>query len=175
MSNRKVLGIFAFSLLIVGFGFSLVPLIQTLKPTATTIENARLNIDISKIALGTYQEIPWLGKPVVVFRPNKTSFMELEELNDEVWGKAISKNDKTRVYVYEAKSTSSGCKLIDNKYLPSVFTNQPTGWYDLCRMGMWDVAGRAFKVRMLPEGEKVKGLKAVKFSIVSDSMIQLYP
>jgi Rieske Fe-S protein len=106
-------------------------------------------IQLERIAPGTYIEVEWLGRPVVIVRPDHQMVEDLKSIDPFVLGGvALPNGDIPGAFVYERVSTHKGCGL---EHVPAESPLAPTsfrwrgGWRDACHIGYWDYAGRAVR------------------------------
>lgn len=174
MGKRKLLTVLLAVVALSGLLIFVMPFLQSMSPTSEAVNNATQNVSIEDIKAGTYKMVQWQGRPVVVYRPSKESISELEAMNTEVWGPDITEDNHETLYVYEPISTYLGCSLVDiaNR---SESEYWPDGWLDPCHVGLWDYAGRTFRVHNATRGLKLENLKSVKYKYIKNDVIQLHP
>jgi len=171
MTNRRRLLIvfMAIALVAVG-GLIVIPFAKSLAPPP--VEVSSNPIDWSRIEPGSFIETTWLGKPVVVFRPNEDTWAGLRSVDLEVWGPQSSDIGKTPVFVYEALSTFRGCRL---NHIPKGSTflksDWPGGWMDPCHMGVWDYAGRAYQAFA---SERLANLVKPSYRLLPREQVELF-
>ncbi len=172
MTYRRLLKYGVFILFVIGVGFAAVPFIKSMNPTIKAVGLPPKEVDVSHLSPGTYMMVELMNKPVVIYRTSEKSIKELEEINEKVWGPAITSKNASEYYVYIAVSTYLGCKVTDTKEVKYV-NNFPPGWFDPCHMGVWDYAGRTYKHIYLPDDRRLPNLRPVKFTKAEDEVLLL--
>lgn len=172
-SRRSQLTAGVFGVGIIGLILATVPFLQSMMPNDALIAGNVLHIDVSDIEPGDYKQVTWNAKPIVVLRTDDRTIDQLRRYNEQVWGPPISKTSAPTFYVYEALSTFLGCSLGDTAKAPNDL-DLPIGWWDICHMGYWDRAGRAFKERGVSPGTKLRNLTSVRFRILNENTIALH-
>jgi len=145
----------------VGVGFTAVPFVASLRPSARTqAAGAPVEVDISKLELGQRLIVEWRGKPVWVVRRTEKSLADLPSLevklrdpNSDVtdqqptYAKNETRSIKPEYLVVIGICTHLGCspsyvKEDDSHDLGSDWKG---GFFCPCHGSFFDLAGRVYR------------------------------
>jgi Rieske Fe-S protein len=133
-------------------------------------------ISIKDIALGTYIEVEWRNRPVIIFRPDAAIELELKELNKFVNSPTFPFKE-ARFFIYERISTNRGCGAV---YKTAKEANNMEdvkwfgGWIDPCHYGAWDKAGRSYMRQPSHDAAaQLPNLSIPKWRYLSKDVIEL--
>ena len=163
------------TLAILAFGLIAVScvVIQTLVPSQRAADlYGKMEIVYSDIPYGGYKEIRWTTWPVVIYRPDRATMESLRASNKDVWGPNIDSTKPPAAFVYVPVSTYLGCRLTYKEN--DTERNRPTGWYDFCHKGAWDLSGRAYKNVNLGGSVHLENLRTLSVTRIDEDRIEIH-
>lgn len=154
----------------VSVGSALVPLIDSMNPSADTLALATAEVDISSVEPGQTITAVWRGKPIFIHR---RAADEVAEIRADDWQALRDpQSDEDRVLkghdewlVMVGICTHLGCIPMGSK------VGQPKGefggWFCPCHGSHYDKSGRIRK------GPAPRNLEVPAYSFVSDTLIRI--
>ncbi|WEX89523.1 ubiquinol-cytochrome c reductase iron-sulfur subunit [Sinorhizobium garamanticum] len=163
---------------VVGVGAASWPLIDQMRPDASTLATATIEVDVSSLTEGMSLTVKWRGRPVFV--RNRTAkeveaanATALEELKDPIARNANLADDqpatdlarsagegKENWIVMIGVCTHLGC-------VPLGQAGDFGGWFCPCHGSHYDTAGRVRK------GPAPENLPIPRFEFVSDTVVRI--
>lgn len=146
----------------VGVGFTAVPFILSMQPSAKTqAAGAPVEVDISKIEPGQRLTVEWRGKPIWVVRRTEENLQELESLNailrdpnseaseQPQYAQNAMRSIKPEYLVVIGICTHLGCSPSyvkkDDPQAASLREDWKGGFFCPCHGSFFDLAGRVYK------------------------------
>lgn len=181
LSRRHFLSIATSVAGVVGAAFVAVPFVASFKPSARAQAlGAPVELDLSKVDVGSMVRVKWRGKPVWVLRRSpdmlKSLDEELDRLSDPESNKSIqpeyAKNEyrsqKPEYLVVLGVCTHLGCAPIERFDVApeDLGPDWLGGFYCPCHGSKFDLSGRVYKGVPAPTN-----LSIPPYRFVGDSMI----
>ena len=147
----------------VGVGFTAVPFILSMQPSAKTqAAGAPVEVDISKIEPGQRLTVEWRGKPIWIVRRTEENLQELKSLNDMLrdpnseettqqpqYAQNATRSIKPEYLVVIGICTHLGCSPSfvkkDDPQAASIREGWKGGFFCPCHGSLFDLAGRVYK------------------------------
>lgn len=147
----------------VGVGFTAVPFILSMQPSARTqAAGAPVEVDISKIESGQRLTVEWRGKPIWIVRRTQENLQELESLNDLLrdpnseeiaqqpkYAQNATRSIKPEYLVVIGICTHLGCSPSyvkkDDPQAASLKAGWKGGFFCPCHGSLFDLAGRVYQ------------------------------
>jgi len=145
----------------VGVGFTAVPFIASMKPSARTqAAGAPVEVDISKMEYGQKMTIEWRGKPVWIVKRNKEHLAALPTLNSQLrdpnsdntdqqpdYAKNPNRSIKPEYLVVIGICTHLGCSpsYVKEEDTHDLGSDWKGGFFCPCHGSFFDLAGRVFQ------------------------------
>jgi ubiquinol-cytochrome c reductase iron-sulfur subunit len=154
----------------VGAGFTLVPFVKSMQPSAKAqAAGAPVEVDISKLEPGQKVNVEWRGKPVWVVRRTPEMLQTIRDLDDTVldpnseapqqpeYAQNEYRSIKEEILVLVGICTHLGCSPA---YRPEVAPadlgdNWEGGFFCPCHGSRYDLAGRVYKGMPAPKNLEV--------------------
>ena len=147
----------------VGVGFTAVPFILSMQPSAKTqAAGAPVEVDISKIEPGQRLTVEWRGKPIWIVRRTEENLQELESLNNMLrdpnseettqqpqYAQNATRSIKPEYLVVIGICTHLGCSPSyvrkDDPQAASIKAGWKGGFFCPCHGSFFDLAGRVYQ------------------------------
>jgi ubiquinol-cytochrome c reductase iron-sulfur subunit len=147
----------------VGVGFTAVPFILSMQPSARTqAAGAPVEVDISKIEPGQRLTVEWRGKPIWIVRRTEENLQELESLNNMLrdpnseettqqpqYAQNATRSIKPEYLVVIGICTHLGCSPSyvrkDDPQAASIKAGWKGGFFCPCHGSLFDLAGRVYQ------------------------------
>ena len=147
----------------VGVGFTAVPFILSMQPSAKTqAAGAPVEVDISKIEPGQRLTVEWRGKPIWIVRRTEENLQELKSLNDMLrdpnseettqqpqYAQNATRSIKPEYLVVIGICTHLGCSPSyvrkDDPQAASIKAGWKGGFFCPCHGSFFDLAGRVYQ------------------------------
>lgn len=147
----------------IGVGFTAVPFVASLRPSAKTqAAGAPVEVDISKVEYGQKLTVEWRGKPVWIVRRTETNLADLPTLNAKLrdpdsdvvsqqpaYAQNTNRSLKPEYLVVIGICTHLGCAPTYIKVDDSAGADIDAGWkggfFCPCHGSKFDLAGRVYK------------------------------
>jgi ubiquinol-cytochrome c reductase iron-sulfur subunit len=165
----------------VGAGFTLVPFVKSMQPSAKAqAAGAPVEVDISKLEAGQKVNVEWRGKPVWVVRRTPEMLENLKAMDDSVldptseapqqpeYAKNHNRSIKDEVLVLVGICTHLGCSPT---FRPDIAPADlgpewKGGFFCPCHGSKFDLAGRVFKGVPAPKNLEVPPHRYVGKSVI---------
>ena len=149
----------------VGAAMFAFPLLRSLSPAADVLAMASIEVDLSKVALGSTIRVKWRGKPVFIRRrtPEEVSVAEeekLADLRDPQPDHDRVKKGHNEWLVVVGVCTHLGCVPLANQ-------GDFGGWFCPCHGSHYDLSGRIRK------GPAPLNLLVPPYEFVRDNVIKI--
>lgn len=143
-----------------GVVFTAVPFVASFKPSARAQAlGAPVEVDISKLDMGSMVRVKWRGRPVWVVRRSADMLETLPEMDDRLrdpnsdesiqppYAKNEHRSLKPEIFVVIGTCTHLGCSPIDRFDVApeDLGPDWLGGFYCPCHGSKFDLAGRVFK------------------------------
>jgi len=107
-----------------------------------------LVIRVDDIPPGTMKTFRWKGRPFVVVRTTDAMLDDLRDQTGNTWSERPIPADRPAFFVFSKVGPAPGCTLVhapkgSPRYAPNRLWQG--GFYDPCRFGEWDYAGRTIR------------------------------
>jgi ubiquinol-cytochrome c reductase iron-sulfur subunit len=107
-----------------------------------------IDIRIDDVLPGSIKTFRWNGRPFVIVRATNEMLDDLRAQTPHTWSKRAISDDGPAFFVFSTVSSARGCPVVHaplgaTRYAPKRLWQG--GFYDPCRFGEWDYAGRTIK------------------------------
>jgi ubiquinol-cytochrome c reductase iron-sulfur subunit len=152
----------------VAAGLAAWPLIDSMNPAADALALASIEVDISKIEVGSRIKIFWRGKPVFIDHRTKEEIdaarkVDVAELRDPQ--KDEDRVKKPEWLIMVGVCTHLGCIPLGTA--PSDPRGEFGGWFCPCHGSQYDTSGRIRK------GPAPRNLEVPQYSFLTDTSIKI--
>lgn len=153
-----------------GLGIAAYPFVSSLSPSKA--RPLVIDIDMAEFPDGGSKVLGFRGRPIV-FRKTDSEMKEyLVSLNDVANGPDYTVDDVPDFFIHEMISTAGGCLLRDTGAEGHEYY-EITGFWDPCRSGFWDYAGR-----LLPGVHGGRGLPdltpVLSYQLVGEATVRVF-
>ena len=165
-TRRDFLYVATASVVAVGAGAALVPLIAQMNPDASTIAaGAPIEVDLAPIAAGQIIKVFWRGKPIFISHRTPKEIEEaravpLSSLPDPQSDQDRVKAGHDQWLVVIGICTHLGC-------IPLAHEGKYDGWFCPCHGSQYDTSGR------IRQGPAPKNLPLPPYKFLTDSKIRI--
>lgn len=144
----------------VGVAVAATPFVTYFRPSARALFlGAPVQVDVSKIELGSMLRVEWRGQPVYVVRRTPEAIANIAKSDDLIADPASDQSDQPEYAKNELRSRDSEMLVVKGvcthlgcapQYLPSVNAAEVTqpwfgGFFCPCHGSKFDLAGRVFR------------------------------
>jgi len=156
--RRKYLTIAASLMGTIGIGFSAVPFISALLPSAKAQAlGAPIDLDVSNLNEGQRVTLEWRGQPIFVIKRSLDSLNNLNSLNNRLrdpeskeiqqpkYVSSTNRSIKPEIFVVIGICTHLGCVPLYKPKIGELDSNWMGGFFCPCHGSRFDLAGRVFK------------------------------
>ncbi|ABV73256.1 Ubiquinol-cytochrome c reductase, iron-sulfur subunit [Rickettsia canadensis str. McKiel] len=164
-TRRDFMVLTASSVAVVGAACALLPLIDSLNPSADVLALSSIEVDLSNIAVGQTVTVKWQGKPVFITNrtPDKIAAaraVKMSELIDPETDEARIKAGYDNWLVTIGICTHLGCVPLANQ-------GEYDGWFCPCHGSQYDSSGRVRR------GPAPLNLAVPPYTFISDKKIRI--
>jgi ubiquinol-cytochrome c reductase iron-sulfur subunit len=167
--RRDFLHLAAGTMVAVGSGLAIWPLIDSLNPAADTREAAAVEIDLAPIEVGQRIVVKWRGQPVFVAHrtAQEIARAQADDSNPDLFDPAKDgdRAQKPEWLVVVGICTHLGCVPVGQQ--PGTPRGEFAGWYCPCHGSHYDTSGRIRK------GPAPRNLAVPPYRFLADGRLEI--
>lgn len=109
---------------------------------------SHIDIPVGDMKPGTLKIVRWKGRPFIIVRTSDAMLADLRAQTPHTWSARSIADTPIAYFAFSGMSSARGCPV---RHAPSGAPRYAPerlwqgGFYDACRFGEWDYAGRAIK------------------------------